>query len=906
MKLTANKKWDANNPESVTKPGIKFELWRKNGLAGTVEKVKDGILVDNTANEVNFGYQDKTDINGVGYDYFVKEVFADNDVLNDNWVTTVDGLTVTNSVIDGNDKLGKLTVNKVLENEVSGNRTVILSSDQPLKFSFRVTGPYGYQEDFQLTAGETKELTGLYYGNYKVEELTPQGYVAEYSVTDGKVTLSKGNDEASVTVTNKRTNQEIDPNKISMTLEKVWYNGPKPNTTIELWRKGQEVDGSPIDQKIGEFTATATENSKEFTGLAKHDPSGREYQYYAKEPNIPDNYIATFNGTIATNTYFIPKTDTEIVAQKYWDISNDPAVTKVDIKFELWRKNGSAGDGEKVVDGTELTDDKVDFGKQDKTDINGAVYEYFVKEVYNNPQDPLNHNWVVTESGLTVNNRVINNNEKLGKLFVKKIFKNEATDNRMMKLFADEPLEFSFRVTGPYGYEETFTLNAGETRELTDIYYGVYTVTEINTFGYEVSSDPANGMITLTKDSPDAIITVTNRRTGGDTDLNVVSKTIKKVWEKGPKPNTTIELWRKGQEVDGSIIDEKVDEFTATATQTSKEFVGLTKHDPSGREYQYYAKEPSVPENYTKTEEGLTVTNTYVIPKTNITGTKEWSGGPTVKPTIQLQLYRDGEVNGEPVTLENGTTSYTWEDLDETDIDGNKYVYTIDEVEVPSRYKKSISEDGLTVINKYRPSRPNPETPIDPNKPEEAKPEEPVTPEEPGAPDKPEGPEVPTPTEPEEPVIDPGAIFGSILINKLDLESNPLEGAEFTIYNASKVAIRTVISDIKGTVLFSDLPLGTYFIMETKAPEGYILVDDELSVSLKDTKSLKYNFRNAPEGIDIEDPDLPLGWEPIEDADVPTGTLPNTGYVFDTFMLILIGAVMIIIGFGMLLKRRLN
>ncbi len=51
-----------------------------------------------------------------------------------------------------------------------------------------------------------------------------------------------------------------------------------------------------------------------------------------------------------------------------------------------------------------MTDKKVDFGKQDKTDINGVVYEYFVKEIFENPGDVLNENWIVKEEGLTVTN----------------------------------------------------------------------------------------------------------------------------------------------------------------------------------------------------------------------------------------------------------------------------------------------------------------------------------------------------------------------------------------------------------------------------------------------------------------------------------------------------------------------
>ena len=53
----------------------------------------------------------------------------------------------------------------------------------------------------------------------------------------------------------------------------------KPGIKFELWRKGQKFDGTPIDEKVNEFTTTAGQDSeKEFDktangiDLAKYDP----------------------------------------------------------------------------------------------------------------------------------------------------------------------------------------------------------------------------------------------------------------------------------------------------------------------------------------------------------------------------------------------------------------------------------------------------------------------------------------------------------------------------------------------------------------------------------------------------------------------------------------------------------
>ena len=79
--------------------------------------------------------------------------------------------------------------------------------------------------------------------------------------------------------------------------------------------------------------------------------------------------------------------------------------------------------------------------------------------------------------------------------------------------------------------------------------------------------------------------------------------------------------------------------------QTSYTWTDLNLNDRYGNPYTYTVDEVAVPENYSKTisEDGLTITNTYVIPKTNITANKIWLGGSAQRPEIELQLYRDGK-----------------------------------------------------------------------------------------------------------------------------------------------------------------------------------------------------------------------------------------------------------------------
>lgn len=131
-----------------------------------------------------------------------------------------------------------------------------------------------------------------------------------------------------------------------------------------------------------------------------------------------------------------------------------------------------------------------------------------------------------------------------------------------------------------------------------------------------------------------------------------------------------------------------------------------------------------------------------IIEKTEVTVMKVWEGGPTPRPNIDIQLYRNGEAYGSPVTLSDGETEYTWADLDLTDENGEAYTYTVDELEISEGYEKSLSEDNLTIINTY----------VEPEEP--AEPEEPEEPEESEEPAEPEVPEPIKPTKPEDPATE--------------------------------------------------------------------------------------------------------------------------------------------------------
>ncbi|WP_294794139.1 S-layer homology domain-containing protein [uncultured Fenollaria sp.] len=348
--ILATKTWqdaDGSAP-TFTTPEVKFELWRKVGQAGAEEIVKQAIALTN--NSVTFSGVDKYNANNVEYTYFVKEVFT-NAAEKDNWILEGDGVVaitdkkgtvnLTNKLKGDptnpdqpnpdTDKVATLTITKKLENEpvvqaqTNGMRR---APKQALKFPFIVTGPYGYEETFELTANESKTLENLAYGDYTVVETDSKGYTPEYS--KAKETLTKDSPSGSITVTNKNK-ESTDPQKpneniIDVTVKKVWSGVPQGSTTsqvkIELWRKGYDLNDKEFEQKVGEFTTaadnTGAEETKKFEKLAKQDPSGRDFTYYAVEPTVPENYTASYSddNLTVTNTYKAPEKEYTVTYDK--------------------------------------------------------------------------------------------------------------------------------------------------------------------------------------------------------------------------------------------------------------------------------------------------------------------------------------------------------------------------------------------------------------------------------------------------------------------------------------------------------------------------------------------------------------------------------------------------------------
>ena len=689
MDFTAKKVWDLQGATVADDeyPTMNFTLYRKvEGSTDDPDKVDGAEVKEITKDNVTATWKDllKTNSEGKEYTYFVKETFKNTDIKNDNWitgemVTKTEGEVTTNSITnklktvsgqgetpdDKKNFAGKLTVKKVLENEpvlaqpVAGTSGFRKVPAAPIKFKFKVTGPYGYIQEFELEAGKEKEIKDLAYGQYTVEEIESNNYTAKYvegEYTKGTSTLSdkpanveisKANGEKTVTVVNQNL-EKPDPNFVTLEATKIWVNGPADDhkeVTINVYRQVGEDPKEKVEVKAPaelKVVRDKSDNNKFYytwTNLPKHDKYGKAYTYTVEEANtiaptgeetdttvkVGDNtYKVTQVDNTITNTYEIPKTDNNVIGKKVWE--DVPAgTTTPTVKLELWRKTSDADQGTKVIDATALdANNQADFGKQDKTDNKGNQYTYFVKEVDENGAEFKDPKYTSVVNGLTATNTKIAED---GKLTITKKLENVPVRMMMRGPAVNaDPIKFKFTVTKPDGTSEEFELAANGTKTLENLPYGEYTIKETDTKGYTpfYAKDNEEAKQTqefkVTINSADGVnVTVTNKNIINQNDLTVRAT---KIWVGGPiTDHTAVSLTLKRLSAKAGSTEEDVsNQYSAEAINNTSDSItyvwkNLPKHDGEGYAYTYRVEELGTASDPTSSEKIYKVGNNEYISK---------------------------------------------------------------------------------------------------------------------------------------------------------------------------------------------------------------------------------------------------------------------------------------------------
>lgn len=150
-------------------------------------------------------------------------------------------------------------------------------------------------------------------------------------------------------------------------------------------------------------------------------------------------------------------------------------------------------------------------------------------------------------------------------------------------------------------------------------------------------------------------------------------------------------------------------------------------------------------------------------------------------------------------------------------------------------------------------------------------------------------------------------VRGAVVFTKADEKDRPLKGAEFTLYTdaACTNPLATATSNEDGEVRFAPQPGGTYYLKETKAPQGHTAENTVWTVkisggkatittstgavitSVRNTSLLQLTLRVlGPEGEPLPGTKLRVTWDTVQRPEYTTGTdgtvvlpkLPNGDY----------------------------
>lgn len=150
-------------------------------------------------------------------------------------------------------------------------------------------------------------------------------------------------------------------------------------------------------------------------------------------------------------------------------------------------------------------------------------------------------------------------------------------------------------------------------------------------------------------------------------------------------------------------------------------------------------------------------------------------------------------------------------------------------------------------------------------------------------------------------------VRGAVTFTKADEMNRPLQGAEFALYTdaACTHLLATATSDANGRVEFTPQPGGTYYLKETKAPQGHTAEDTVWTVkisggkatittptgavitSVRNTSLLQLTLRVlGPDGEFLPGTKLRVTWDTVQRPEYTTGPdgtvvlpkLPNGNY----------------------------
>ncbi|MDD6815846.1 MAG: Cna B-type domain-containing protein [Firmicutes bacterium] len=566
-----------------------------------------------------------------------------------------------------------------------------------------------------LTASENwaGEFTGLkkyedgQIVTYSVKEASVPGYI---SVVNENVTTS------GFTITNTH-----EPATTSVSGSKTWLDTGnsehRPDSiTVRLKADGVEKAFKVVSEDENGIWGWSFDN------LPKYN-KGNEIRYTITEDSVKD-YTATISGYDITNTYTPGVTGVSV--SKVWNDNNDQDDIRPDSVTVQLYADREAIEG-KTLELSEANNWSGTFTDLPVTNGQGATITYSVEEVVDEALD----GYTPSISGSAATGFTITNTHTPATTSVsgsKTWDDNNDQDRKrpekikinLYKSDSDGLVPVASKtVTAADGWAWSFTnLPEKENGKIID---------------YRILEEPVE-YYTSEVDGYDVINSYTPDQT---------SVSVNKSWQDnenkdGIRPDSvTVQLYADGKVVEGKTV-------TLTGeTQWTGTFTGLPKYD-AGREIVYSVAETEVPNGYTASVAYNDVTGSFVITNshapeeenpidpttyTTVSVNKVWKldDGGKATDSVSVQLYRNGQKYGNPVTLSTANNwAHTW-----TVVYYYSDVWTVEEINVPQGFAATVSKEDnsnrFTVVNDDIAAEipiEDPDVPLGPGEVDE--PEEPV------------------------------------------------------------------------------------------------------------------------------------------------------------------------------------
>ena len=655
--VTANKIWNDNEGKVGARTSVTFELYKDGEATGITQTASDSLKWKVTFQNLQKYHNDGTPIK-----YTVVEITKLEHYKEPSYTNIGSVLFVTNTIdyttFSKDVKITKKWVDPANTEHSDITIDLYQSGNQNV---FRTVTLKNGETEYTFTNLPKYDSEGNEY-IYTAVEQNVEGYTTSYS--DDKLTIIN------------TINQE---NTVKVEGTKTWVDPQgteHPTITINLLKNGTIEDVKTLENGT---TTYSFENLPKYKtnddGSYILDENGNvQLNVYTVTENAVEGYTSAQNGTNFTNT--INQEKISVSGTKTWIApqgTEHPTITINLLKDSV------------KVDSRELTNGitTYSFDNLDKYDLtDGHEYVYTVSEEtvrgYTSAQDGTNFTNTIKQEKISVSG-------------TKTWIDPQGTEHPTItiNLLKDgNKVDFRELTNGT----TTYSFDNLEKYDLTDGHEYVYTVTENTVEGYTTTQDGTNFTNTIEQD-------------------NSVSVVGTKVWidPQGTEHQTiTITLLKDGEKTDKIV--------TLENGNTQYSFTGLDKYAPDGHIYEYTVEETPV-EGYTTTysqDHKTIITNTINQEKISVSGTKTWIDPQgTEHPTITINLLRNG-VEIDSRELANGTTTYSFDNLDQYAPNGSIYNYTVEEENVEGYTTTQNGTNFTNTINQKKISVSGTKTWVDP------------------------------------------------------------------------------------------------------------------------------------------------------------------------------------------------